>query len=203
MRMALGTHCTRWLALVAFFLLAASANGQDRTSFQPSGFESMTFASFSCTGFVDTPARRCESISLLGYLAEAREAKELVVISHGSGGLDRRHSDYARQLVANGFSALILDHWGSRGLSSIHQDYNAARQKGGDGPNQAVDALLAITALQARSKWSATRFGYLGESIGGSAAVNATRPYLHRVAAEFGQKPSAKFGHRSPLPWLR
>ena len=47
----------------------------------------------------------------------------------------------------------------------------------------AVDTLMVLANLRESPEWANTKFGHMGESMGGSAAINVTRPYLRKVAA--------------------
>jgi dienelactone hydrolase len=166
---------------VALGFAATEAHAQDQ-EFQPKGLEVVEFKTVSCTGFVDTPGRKCVPITLRGYLAKVKDEHSLVVISHGSQGLDWRHSEYARHLAAQGINGLVLDHFGARGMTRIDRDYNEGRDKGADASNMAVDTLLVLATLKEQPEWAKTRFGYMGESMGGGAAIGVTRPYLRKQA---------------------
>lgn len=184
---------TRLLSAVftALAVAATMAHAQESTAFQPAGLEAIDFKAVSCTGFVDTPSRKCKNITLRGYLARANNQHALVAISSGSQGLDQRHSDYARHLAAQGINGLVLDHFGARGVVDVYHDYNAGRDQGADGPNMAVDTMMVLAQLREQPEWVDTKFGYIGESLGGTAAIDVTRPYLRKVA-------SLALGHNSP-----
>jgi dienelactone hydrolase len=170
------------LALLAF---AAMAQSQDE-AFRPAGLQRITIASTTCTGFHRTPSFKCTPTNVPGYLAKANtgDNKALVIVSHGSGGLDKRHSDYAQELAAGGINALVLGHWEARGLSRIHLDYASAREKGGTVLSQAVDVLAAASSLKQLPEWKDTRIGFIGESLGGSTAIGVTRPYIEAIVKD-------------------
>src|SRR4029079_11498702 len=42
----------------------------------------------------------------------SKPTNTLVVISHGSQGVDARHKSYAEALGSMGVAALVIDHWG-------------------------------------------------------------------------------------------
>ena len=81
-------------------------------------------------------------------------------------------------------NALVLDHWTARGMRDADGDYQKSRAKGGDAVNYAIDVLAATSQLKADPAWAGTRLGYLGESMGGSAAINVTRPYIESIVAD-------------------
>ena len=173
-----------WLPSALFATLAVAstiAHGQDNI-FQPQGLQQLEFKTVSCTGFIDTPGRKCSPIVVRGYLARANDQHSLVVIGHGSQGLDWRHSEYAHHLAAQGINGLVLDHFGARGLDRTDREYNVGRDKGADVSNMSVDTLMVLAALRDRAEWAQTKFGYLGESMGGGAAIGLTRPYLRKQA---------------------
>lgn len=180
---------TATLALISF---TAIAQPQD-TAFQPAGLKRITIASTTCTGFHRTPNFKCTPTDVPAYLARANtnDYKALVVISHGSQGLDKRHGDYARELAANGINALVLGHWEARGLNKIQHDYAGARDKGGTAQGQAIDALAASSYFKQLPEWQNTRLGFIGESMGGSTAINVTRPYIESIVADELNRPVA------------
>ncbi|MEP7298666.1 MAG: dienelactone hydrolase family protein [Burkholderiales bacterium] len=189
------TTTATWLQSAVFVALAVATTvplAQEITAFQPNGMEQLEFQTISCTGFINTPSHKCVPITLRGYLARAKDQRALVVISHGSQGLDQRHSDYARHLAAQGINGLVLDHWAARGLTDVFHDYNAGRDRGGDVPNMTVDTLMVLAALKETPDWSDTKFGFMGESMGGGAAIGLTRPYLRKLA-------TTTIGHQPPL----
>lgn len=181
--------------LIALAMLSFTAASQqvtlEQTLFQPEGLQRMTIESAACTGFYRTPSFKCTPIQVPAYFAPAStgDHRALVIVSHGSGGLDRRHGDYARHLAANGINALVLGHWEARDLTKVHLDYNKARDKGGDAQNMAIDVLAATSQLKQMPEWKDTRLGYIGESMGGNAAFNVTRPYIERIVAETMNRP--------------
>lgn len=160
--------------------------------FDRAGFDKLEIPGQKCTGFYNSPAWKCEPITLPAYLMKASDQAALVFISHGSQGLDKRHGDYARQLVKNGMNAVVLGHWEARGLGKIQFDYDKARRQGGDSPNQAMDVLTAATYFKTLPEWTTTKIGHIGESMGGTTAMNLTRPYLRRAFNDLYGKPPAQ-----------
>jgi dienelactone hydrolase len=181
----------RWISCA--FVIAFSSNlYAQNNSFDRTGFEQLDIPGQKCTGFYKTPAWKCEPITIPAYIMKAPDRAALVLISHGSQGLDKRHGDYARQLVSNGISAVVLGHWEARGLGKIQFDYDKARRQGGDVPNQTLDVLAAITYFKTLSDWTEKKIGHMGESMGGGTAMALTRPYLRRAFNDLYSKPPAK-----------
>lgn len=178
-------------ALALTSLTVAAQQITEQIRFRPDGLQTMTVQVPNCTGFWKTPSFKCPMLDVPAYLARSAtgDHRALVIISHGSQGLDRRHSDYAQHLAASGINALVLGHWEARGLGKVQLDYNAGRDKGGTGFNMAIDVLAASSQLKQLPEWKDTRLGYIGESMGGSAAINVTRPYIESIVAEAMQRP--------------
>jgi dienelactone hydrolase len=173
----------------ALFLTTGLALSQ-QLPLDKTGAEKISFNAHTCTGWFGSPNWKCEALTLPGYLYRAKDNKALVLISHGSQGEDVRHSRYAKQLVANGINALVIGHWEARGLSMVQQDYDGGRKKGGDGVNQTLDVLAVGSQLQAMPEWADTNFGHMGESLGGTTALNLTRPWLRRIHVSlYGSQP--------------
>ncbi|MFC5500081.1 dienelactone hydrolase family protein [Caenimonas terrae] len=158
----------------------------ERTDFDPAGLRTIALPSVTCAGVWNTPAFACRPVTLPVYLAQSPSGKHtaLVVISHGSGGLDKRHSDYARSLASAGIDAAVIDHWTPRGVTKVHFDYNAAREKGAHTQSIAIDAMVVAGRLKAMPQWNDAKLGYIGESMGGGAVIHATRPFISKIVEQ-------------------
>lgn len=154
--------------------------------FSTSGLDSEKIPSQKCTGFWKTPSFRCEDIKVPAYFARVKggDRHALVVILPGAGGLDKRHSEYANYLAANGINAVVLDNWRARGMNASGGDYQVSRSKGGDAVNMAIDAVSTLANLKSTDEWKNAKVGFLGESMGGAAAINVTRPYIEGIVRE-------------------
>jgi dienelactone hydrolase len=177
--------------LTVAFWTSASAQllgsfGFGANVFETKGLDGEKIPSQSCTGFYKTPGFKCEPVKVPVWFARAKDGNRgaLVVIAPGAGGLDKRHSDYANYLAANGINAVVVDPWRARGMTASSGDVVAARSKGVDGINYATDALAIIANLRQQPEWKDAKFGYLGESLGGAAAMNVTRPFVGTMMAE-------------------
>lgn len=160
-------------------------------SFKPDGLEASVLPGTSCTGFWKTPSFQCRPIQIPAYFARAKDGSRsaLVVISGNAGGLDARHLDYSRFLADHNISAVILDSFVARGhTGGVGRDLNMGRTKGLDAVNMSIDAVTAAAVLAAQPEWSSAKIGYLGESLGGSTAINVVRPYIEGIVKE--QNPS-------------
>ena len=158
---------------------------------QPSQAEQVAWDSIVCPS---TPPV-CQKLQARGYLFATPGAKSAVLISHGSQGIDSRMYDYVDALQKEGFAALVIDHWGPRGVDVTHNDYVAASRKGANEYNMAADSLTAADFLRARGY---AKVGSIGESQGGAAALMIEQKFAHTTiertvrrlyAKEFALKP--------------
>jgi len=100
-----------------------------------------------------------------------------LVIHHGSGGVsDRREGRFAREMVAMGVAAVVIDSFGPRGVTSTVTDQSAVT-----GQDFNLDALAALKALGANGRIAANRIGITGFSKGGTSALMAA--HENQVAA--------------------
>lgn len=92
-----------------------------------------------------------------------------LVIHHGSGGVsDSREGRFAREIVAMGVAAVVIDSFKPRGVSSTVQDQSAVT-----GQDFNLDALMALKALGANSRINRAKIGITGFSKGGTSSLMA------------------------------
>lgn len=154
------------LLLALATLLPPSAQAQKA---RPDQAEAVTWPSLLCAGGT------CERMDARGLLFATPGATSVVLISHGSQGVDSRMFDYVDALAGAGFAALVIDHWKPRGIGTTHDDYAAASQRGGNEFNMAFDSLSAAAWLRQRGY---RKVGSIGESQGGGAAVMMQQTFL-------------------------
>jgi dienelactone hydrolase len=122
---------------------------------------------------------KCTPVSIKGKLFNPHKPTDaVVVIVHGSQGVDERHFNYAKHLNSIGFAALVLDSWTARGIGMAHFDFAANEKKGARAYNLAIDVFRTVEVLRKQPE-GFKRFGHIGESMGGGAAIWLTKPYLH------------------------
>lgn len=92
----------------------------------------------------------------------------VVIVTHNSAGIDERHHRYARHLNSIGLSALVVDHWGARGLSNAQWDFIGAGRKGANAHNMVIDVYHTVAYLRQNGY---SKVGYIGESMGGGVGV--------------------------------
>jgi dienelactone hydrolase len=97
-----------------------------------------------------------------------------LVIHHGSGGVsDGREGRYAREMVAMGVAAVVIDSFKPRGVTSTVEDQSAVT-----GQDFNLDALGALKALGGNSRIDRARIGITGFSKGGTSALMAAHEQL-------------------------
>ncbi|MDP5241178.1 dienelactone hydrolase family protein [Uliginosibacterium sp. 31-16] len=100
-----------------------------------------------------------------------------VVMLHGCGGayakdgtLNARHRMWGEALAAQGYTALMLDSLGSRGIKELcTQKFSERKLKEAD---RRGDAYAALAYLRSRSDIDAKRIGLLGWSHGGGVTLD-------------------------------
>ena len=127
-----------------------------------------------------------------------------VVLVHGSGGVsDFREHWYAREFVARGFAALVIDSFTPRGVTSTAEDQTRVSAY-----QMLLDAYGALAFLAADKRIDPARVGVMGFSKGGVVALwSAAKQVADRAEAADGVKqrfafhlpfyPGCNFQHRS------
>jgi dienelactone hydrolase len=153
------------LAVPLFSVLTFTANAQDKVRTPAGEAEKVGWNSVICSG---SPFQ-CSALKASGQLFAESGQDKIVLISHGSQGVDARMYDYVKDLRKAGFAALVIDHWTPRGVSTTHNDYVEAARKGANETNIAFDNMTAAEWL--RRTRGFRRVGGIGESQGGAAAI--------------------------------
>jgi dienelactone hydrolase len=161
--------------LITLFLLASLALPSLAQQARPDQAEKVSWPSMLCAG---TPTYACSELQGQGYLFATPGAKKVVLISHGSQGIDSRMFDYVDSLQKEGLAALVIDHWKPRGIGVTHNDYAAASVKGGNELNMASDILTAAEWLRGKGY---EKVGSIGESQGSSAAIVVQQKWAHAL----------------------
>jgi dienelactone hydrolase len=153
----------RW-ALVAAFLLAAAGAGHAQQR------ETITFEGRQKGAPVQVTAE-------IYWPAKAGSVPALV-IHHGSGGVSaEREGRYAREMVALGVAAVVIDSFKPRGVTQTVTDQSAVT-----GPDFNYDALAALKALGAHPRIDRAHIGITGFSKGGTSALMASHENLIAAA---------------------
>jgi dienelactone hydrolase len=108
------------------------------------------------------------------YWPAAQGPVPALVIHHGSGGVsDAREGRYAREMVAMGVAAVVIDSFKPRGVTSTVADQSAVT-----GQDFNFDALAALKALGANNRIARGKIGITGFSKGGTSALMAAHESL-------------------------
>jgi dienelactone hydrolase len=140
--------------------LACVASATAQTASKRSG-EEVTWPSVVCRG------AQCEPITAKGWLFAKPGQTGVVIVSHGSIGVDYRVFDRADHLQSAGYAALVVDHWGPRGIGEVLSDLVNASSKGASDFNIALDTYTAASWLRRERDFE--KVGAIGASFGGGA----------------------------------
>lgn len=180
--------------LAAAALATASfINFAHAQSASPSQAERVSWPGVSCTG----QPIICNKMDNLGHLFAKPDQTKIVLISHGSQGIDSRMFDYVDALQKEGFAALVIDHWKPRGIDVTHNDYAAAEIKGGSGLNMAFDSALAAHWL--RTSRGFEKIGSIGESQGGGSAMLLNKKPINAIIKRNAERLYGKEFRLKPL----
>lgn len=156
-------------------------------------FSAPAIAQSSAQSAAERRGRAVEILSSSGYdfdaLGEERGAVRLaadlleptarpravVILSHGSGGLGGHVYRWAERLRAEGYAALVLDHFAARGVAST-----AAAQLGVTEQQMAADIIAAAQRLRADPTYADAPIAHIGWSKGATAGLLAS---VERYAA--------------------
>ena len=169
-----------WLLCLALWLLAGAALQAQTVIDVPS---------------LDTADGRPLRLKAHWFAAPATGHRPTIVLLHGCGGPHDRQGrvsesmgDYAALLNAEGWHALVLDSFSSRGVRQIctqKMELRAITQV-----QRRLDILGALQWLVTQPGVDGTRLALLGWSHGGSAVLAATN-LRHRVVAAATVRPRA------------
>lgn len=117
-----------------------------------------------------------------------------VILVHGSGGVsEHREHWYAREFVARGFAALIIDSFKPRGVMSTVEDQSRVTQAM---MNRDVFAALLFMSMEGR--FQAGKIGVMGFSKGGNVALwSAMQPVVS--ATDSLGNPGLRFAFHIPF----
>ena len=185
-------HAVAFIAL-AYLLLAAGGPAGAR--------EHVRFLSFA-TGVTG------ERTPIDGYLYRPGGAgpSPAVVFLHGCGGLltrkrepQRRATDWAHRLNADGFVVLMVDSFSARGITSMCSPASFVKAVFDARP---LDAFGALSYLRSQPFVDADRVGLMGWSEGGGATLFAIRgASTSGFAAAVAFYPASCNAHRLGTPW--
>ena len=162
------------LALMLLVLpgLVLHASGKPITTMAhgPKGnveFETLTLSASDFWGGVKTGRPVTISGELL--LAEGEDRVPAVVLSHGSGGVDRAGDLWARELRSQGVVVFVVDSFTGRGITSFPSDTELSRI------GQVYDVYRALALLATHPRVDPGRIALMGRSRGGGLTLLAAR----------------------------
>jgi dienelactone hydrolase len=160
---------------VAALVTSAVMVGASAQTAKPEQAEPVTWPSVLCSG---QPVI-CQRMNGQGFLFTQAGDTKIVLISHGSQGIDQRMFEYVDALRKEGFAALVIDHWTPRGVGVTHNNYVEAFHKGANELNMSFDDLTAADWL--RTQRGFEKVGSIGESQGGAAAIKLNQKFTHEI----------------------
>ena len=167
----------RWtLAALAAFIATGAAHAQQR--------ETITFPGRQKGQDVQVTAEI--------YWPAKQGAVPAMVIHHGSGGVSsEREGRFAREMVAMGVAAVVIDSFKPRGVSSTVEDQSAVT-----GPDFNLDAMRVLTALGNNPRIDRNRIGIMGFSKGGTSTLVAAH---ERQLAQAGVPAGLRYAVHVPF----
>jgi dienelactone hydrolase len=186
-------------AITVLFMATAMAQADSTPPFRqtPAGpAEPLSWPSVVCTGSPSV----CNRMDAKGLLFAEPGRSKIVLISHGSQGIDARMFDYVKSLREAGFAALVIDHWAPRGVDVTHNDYVATGLKGANEFNMTFDVLTAADWL--RQQRGFEKVGSMGESQGGAAEIMYQQKWMHDMVERNVRRLYAKDFRVKPIDAL-
>ncbi|MEM8791193.1 MAG: dienelactone hydrolase family protein [Pseudomonadota bacterium] len=143
-----------------------------------------TLAGYDFADFIDA---RPGDVAIEGRLVlpEDGAPRAAVILSHGAGGTGGRQERAAAQFAEAGWAALILDHFGARGVRSVARDQIRVSEQ-----QMASDIFKARDALATRLDLDPSQIGAVGWSKGATAVTLAAVNRLQGMLAP-GRPPLA------------
>ena len=120
--------------------------------------------------FADFAASPRPGAPIAGALSLPQDGppRAAAILSHGAGGPGGRQARAAALLASNGIAALVLDHFGARGVGSVARDQLRVTEQ-----QMAADIIAARDALSARLGLAPAAIGAVGWSKGATAVTLA------------------------------
>jgi dienelactone hydrolase len=139
------------------------------------------------SGWIRYPSST-ESISLSGELLFPNDSGRnypVMILAHGSGGLDNRSENWANFFRQNGYATFKMDYFGPRGVHA----------KSTTQPVPTNDVFDAVKLLATHPRIDRARIGVIGFSRGGHLAINSASPGTrdlggNTIAAHVGLYPT-------------
>ncbi|MGZ5103020.1 MAG: dienelactone hydrolase family protein [Usitatibacter sp.] len=180
-------------ALAAGLLSTTLAFGE---SLDASAAGRIEFQSFTPRTMFDLSRERRENWAAvkvwgdLSFPARMGDKVPAIVLSHGSGGVERNMSRWVEALNEIGVATFVVDTFGPRGVKRTAEDQALLSPAA-----NLMDALQALQLLATHPRIDAARIGVMGFSRGGEVAFrSAIEPLLRAVV-----KSDLKFALHIPV----
>ena len=166
-----------WAGMALSFAITVhcvEAQAQSYQPLAPSTGKAVQFPTKFCLGYWGNDFK-CSDGSASAILFEPEAPwSAVVLISHGSQGVDQRHFEYADALKKSGFAAAVIDHWTPRGVNQGSQDYTQFTLRGGTTSSIATDSIYLAQHLKTLFP-NIKKVGFIGESMGGIAVLQLAK----------------------------
>jgi dienelactone hydrolase len=159
---------------VTALALASTAFAQQETRIE--------YITFETNAVSRSPAKPVLLAALLYVPTNVELPISAVVITPSSGGVrDDIEVHYASNLARSGIAALVIDSFGSRGVSHTVHDQRLV-----DSWEMANDAIAGLRLLMADKRFKKDRIGIMGVSKGGIVAMNTALASVLKWAGASG-----------------
>lgn len=185
------TNVRRWVfAILAALAGASAAHAQvaslpARIDLVP--FESLTL---SDSAFLKGDRSAAKPVTLASqlHIAQGPGKRPLVVLLHGSAGINGGNELWAREFAEMGVSTLLVDSFTGRGIVETLADQTQLGRL-----NMVIDAYRAAAKLKDHPRVDASRIALIGFSRGGHAALYASLERFHGLWNDSGVDFAAYF----------
>jgi dienelactone hydrolase len=116
------------------------------------------------------------------FVPAGGEAKAVVILAPGSGGVSGDNLKHAQALTSAGLAVYILDPFAGRGIKNTRSDQSQLTHAA-----SAYDVLAAARMLATQSNIDGQRIGALGYSRGGAAVLLAVHQQMTRAVLGEGK----------------
>lgn len=128
--------------------------------------------------FLNGEQSDARAVTVVGQfrIAQGMGRLPVVVMIHGSGGIDARAEAWSRQFNEMGVSTFVVDGFTGRGLTSVGADQTLLGRL-----NLIVDAYRALNILASHPRADPSKVVLMGFSRGAQAALYASLNRFHRL----------------------
>ena len=129
--------------------------------------EKISIDTFTCGAGWGKDYCKPQKINVDLYIPKNSFNAPLVILQHGSGGINTAVTEKIQLLTNRNYVVAINDAFTSRGISKSHFDYAGTAANGGNARSMAIDSLAIILALQNDKRINVTKTAIIGFSQGG------------------------------------